>query len=189
MKKFALLWLLGPALAAQSPPPQHRRTENVILVTLDGMRWQEVFGAAPPPKTGLFITSSSPPQAASAARRRALLPFLWDTVAVRGQLYGNRAYGNTVGVANYQRFSYPGYQEILSGAADPHVHSNRPVENPHPTVLDFLSQQPAYQGAGRGVCFVGGVGAHSTCCERAFCRKCRLASRRWPESDAARIAA
>ncbi|MFD1469815.1 hypothetical protein ACFQ48_16420 [Hymenobacter caeli] len=44
---FPLLAALAGGFAspthAQTPK---RRTENVVLVTLDGMRWQEVFGGA-----------------------------------------------------------------------------------------------------------------------------------------------
>ena len=132
----------GPVLAgAQSAP---RRTENVILVTLDGMRWQEIFGGA----DARLLASAAGPAARlpAEARRRALLPFLWSTVAGQGQLYGNRAYGNRVNVANYQHFSYPGYQELLTGFPNPRIHSNAPVPNTYPSVLARLNQEPAYRG-------------------------------------------
>ncbi|MGI4863331.1 MAG: alkaline phosphatase family protein [Janthinobacterium lividum] len=132
------LLLLEAGSPAQAPP---LRTQNVILITLDGLRWQEVFGQPPPTGPASPAAGRTPEQ-----RRRALLPFLWDTVATRGQLYGNRTYGNQVNVANYQRYSYPGYQEILAGEADAYLLGNRPVESQRPTVLDFLSQQPAYRG-------------------------------------------
>ena len=130
---------LGHSVGGAAPTRPVLRTENVVLVTLDGLRWQELFGNG--------RTTGARKRAVQAQQRHALLPFLWDSVAVRGQLYGNRAYGNVVGLANYQRFSYPGYQEVLSGAADPRIQSNAPVDNPHRTVLDFLSQEPAYHGS------------------------------------------
>lgn len=149
MKRF--FWLISlilpsSALAQSVLPP---RTENVVLVTLDGMRWQELFGVG---LTAGFRTVMPWRQGPASRRwqaqqqRQALLPFIWGTVATQGQVYGNRTYGNAVHLANHQRFSYPGYQEVLSGVADPHVHGNTPVDNPHRTVLDFLSQQPAYRG-------------------------------------------
>lgn len=118
------------------------RTENSILVTLDGVRWQEVFGGADArPRRRASPAGSLPPLAPQT--RRELLPFLWGTVAAQGQLYGNRAFGNAVNVANHQHFSYPGYQEVLAGFPDPHIHTNAPVNNPHPSVLEMLSRTPA----------------------------------------------
>ncbi len=154
LTSFLFLTALGLGLraAAQAPKP---RTENVVLVTLDGMRWQEVFGGA---DSALFRQSKyyyadrqaldrAFGQATPELRRRALMPFLWGTVARQGQLYGNRPAGSLVNVTNTMRFSYPGYNEILTGAADDaRIHSNDTIFNPNPTVLEFLNQQPAFRG-------------------------------------------
>ncbi|AMR25533.1 hypothetical protein A0257_22865 (plasmid) [Hymenobacter psoromatis] len=143
---WLLLLLNWPGLVlAQSKP---YRTENVILVTLDGMRWQEIFGGAKERRLGRAAGQRVAPEARSTAeqRRRALLPFLWDTVAAQGQLYGNRVSGNRVNVANYQHFSYPGYQELLTGFPNACILSNAPVDNHYPSVLTSLNQAPAYQG-------------------------------------------
>jgi arylsulfatase A-like enzyme len=44
-------------------------------------------------------------------------------------------------------FSYPGYNEILTGSADDaRVNSNDAVNNPNTTVLEFLNQQPRFKG-------------------------------------------
>lgn len=144
----------GLALGAHAQTVK-QRTENVVLVTLDGMRWQEVFGGA---DSALFRQSKyyyadrqklqkdfgqGPP----AQRRQALMPFLWGTVARQGQLYGNREAGSLVNVTNTMRFSYPGYNEILTGAPDDaRIHSNDPLDNPNASVLEVLNQQPAFRG-------------------------------------------
>jgi hypothetical protein len=137
---------------AQTP---RLRTENVVLITLDGMRWQEVFGGA---DTTLFRQSKHYftdrkalhkdfGQATPEQRRAALMPFLWGTVAKQGQLYGNRPAGSLVNVTNTMRFSYPGYNEILTGAADDaRIRSNDPLDNPNQSVLEVLNQQPAFKG-------------------------------------------
>jgi hypothetical protein len=139
-------WLLlmlswpGQCLAQPAGP----RTENVILVTLDGMRWQEIFEGADARR---FSPAEQRPVAPTAQQRRQeLLPFLWSTVATQGQLYGNRAYGNRVNVANNKHFSYPGYHELLTGFPNPRIHSNAPADNPYPSVLAYLSRLPGYQG-------------------------------------------
>lgn len=131
------------------------RTENVVLVTLDGMRWQEVFGGA---DTALFRESKHYyadraalarqfGQGTAQQRRQALMPFLWGTVARQGQLYGNRPAGSLVNVRNGMRFSYPGYNEILTGAADDaRIRSNDTLPNPNVSVLEVLNQQPAFRG-------------------------------------------
>ena len=50
-----------------------------------------------------------------------MLPFLWNVVAREGQIFGDSSKGSLVRVTNGLWFSYPGYNEMLSGAADPRV--------------------------------------------------------------------
>ena len=73
------------------------------------------------------------------------MPFLWNVVAEDGQLYGNRTFGNKVNCSNLQLISYPGYSEMLTGFADPRVHSNKKVVNPNATVLEFLNRQKEFR--------------------------------------------
>ncbi|MBO2011312.1 sulfatase-like hydrolase/transferase [Hymenobacter negativus] len=151
---FLTACLTGLALTAPAQTPK-LRTENVVLITLDGMRWQEVFGGA---DTALFRQTKQYytdrkrlqkdfGQGTPKQRRQTLMPFLWNTVAKQGQLYGNRPAGSLVNVTNTMRFSYPGYNEILTGAADDaRIHSNDPLDNPNASVLEVLNQQPAFRG-------------------------------------------
>ena len=155
LSSFLCLIALGGFTRPAGAQPHPPRTENVVLVTLDGMRWQEVFGGA---DSALF--SQSPHyfssqaalrqqfgQATPELRRRALMPFLWETVARQGQLYGNRALGSQVNVTNTKWFSYPGYNELLTGAPDDaRVVSNDTLPNPNVTVLEYLNQRPAFRG-------------------------------------------
>ena len=60
-------------------------------------------------------------------------------------MYGNRNYNNKVTVANAYRFSYAGYNEILTGYADAAIISNKKKNNPNQNLLAFLSTQPAYK--------------------------------------------
>ncbi|GAB3340962.1 hypothetical protein GCM10027299_54820 [Larkinella ripae] len=130
-----------------------QQTQNVILVTLDGVRWQEVFSGAD--STLLFDPVYSPDTAAARKffwaaspqqRRQLLFPFLWNTVSKQGQLYGNRLKGSRVNTANPFWFSYPGYNEILSGYADDRIKSNDKIDNPNTTVLEFLHNKPEFKG-------------------------------------------
>ncbi len=135
-----------------SAPAQKAKTENVILITLDGMRWQEVFGGTERrlidkkfvKDTAVLLNMfwAENPE----TRREKLMPFFWNTIAKQGQLYGNRNLGNKVNTANKMWFSYPGYNEILCGFADDEkINSNDPIENPNRNVLEFLSSQNEYK--------------------------------------------
>src|SRR5262249_31942500 len=128
IKKFALFPIFLTIACAVAPAQQGRRTENVVLVTLDGARWQEVF-------TGLddAILKSAFPRTADvkslasdhafggntpAERREKLMPFLWGTlVAKEGFIAGDRTASSSVTVTNRHWFSYPGYSEMLTGQA------------------------------------------------------------------------
>jgi hypothetical protein len=152
---IAALWLLATTLAPLSPPPADttRATDNVILVTLDGFRWQELFSGADSSLIASIADSASRARVRerfwrpdAPARRKALMPWLWSTLAVRGQLFGNRFEGATVRVTNGKRFSYPGYNEILAGFPDDRIDSNDPVPNPNVTVLEWLNRKPALTG-------------------------------------------
>ncbi|MGF7217219.1 hypothetical protein GGR92_003392 [Spirosoma lacussanchae] len=140
-------------LRAQSSAPVSRHTENIVLITLDGVRWQEVFAGA----DSILLFDQSYYQDTAGARkqfwaptpeerRNRLMPFFWNTMARQGQLYGNRLKGSRMNVSNLYWFSYPGYNEILSGYADERINSNDKKNNPNTTVLEFLNKQPALQG-------------------------------------------
>ena len=130
-----------------------QQTENVILITLDGLRWQELYGGA----DSLLINDSgyveNPEDLTSEfwdknplTRRQMLMPFFWSTIAEEGQLYGNRKFNNKADCSNQMWFSYPGYNEILCGYADDeNITSNSKINNPNTTILEYLNKQPSYK--------------------------------------------
>jgi hypothetical protein len=130
---------------------QGLKTENIIIVALDGYRWQEVFEGADEKILGDNRFTKNRGQVQQflhgdvQERRRALMPFLWNVVAGEGQLYGNRNHRNKVNCSNLQLLSYPGYSEMLVGYADLRVRSNEKKINPNATVLEFLNRQKEYQ--------------------------------------------
>jgi hypothetical protein len=144
-----LLALLGDVAHAQpaaSPP-------NIFIITIDGFRWQEVFGGA---DSALLHDTRFTQDTALAKmmywavspqeRRQKLLPFFWTVIAAKGQLQGNRAYGNEVDVANLYRMSYAGYNEMLTGTTDLRIFSNSKKWNSNLNILEKLASLPAYQG-------------------------------------------
>lgn len=150
--KFAIGSFL--MLFAISLNAQNHQTENVVIITLDGFRWQEVFTGADSlliDDTGMIESPGSLLEdfwtESPIERRKMLLPFFWETLAVKGQLYGNRAYGNKVDNSNKMWFSYPGYNEVLSGFADDErITSNSKINNPNVTLLEHLNKMPEYKG-------------------------------------------
>ncbi len=128
------------------------RTENVILITLDGARTQEVFGGIDidilkdKTRRGKVEDSALYKKywADTAEERRLkLLPFFWGTLMKEhGSIAGNRALGSAVMTTNRMWFSYPGYSEILTGQAnDGVINSNDRIRNPNTTVLEFLKRK------------------------------------------------
>src|SRR6202040_1885329 len=79
-------------------------------------------------------------------RRAALFPFLWSVVAKRGQLFGNQLKGSIARVTNGRAFSYPGYNEMLTGFPDPKIDSNEFGPNPNTTVFEWLNKQRELHG-------------------------------------------
>jgi hypothetical protein len=152
MRKVAcLLLLLIPGQIALAQ--QKSRTENVVLITLDGMRWQEVFTGADSSYMKQQKVYKDPALMKKfwhpdpGVRRSMLLPFLWSVWSSKGQLLGNRLHGSKVNVSNNQWFSYPGYSEILTGIADnERIHSNDKFYNPNVTVLEFINRRPEFRG-------------------------------------------
>jgi hypothetical protein len=149
-----LVGVVGVAHAAPEKGPA-RKTRNVVLIVSDGLRWQEVFTGADPglmneeaggswtpiPELRAAYWSDDP-----AERRAKLFPFLWGTLATQGQLFGNQTKGSVAHVTNPMWFSYPGYNEMTTGAADPKIDSNEFGPNPNVTVFEWLNAKPAYRG-------------------------------------------
>jgi hypothetical protein len=132
---------------------QTSQTRNVIFVMTDGLRWQEVFRGVEP-ELMTRENGIGDPEALRKLywrddvneRRAALMPFLWNTLARGGQIYGNRDAGSEAYVTNGFNFSYPGYNETLTGAPDPSINSNDNIPNKNITVLEWLNRKPAFRG-------------------------------------------
>jgi hypothetical protein len=129
------------------------QAEKIIVITLDGMRWQEVFKGA---DTALMSKKEYVTDSSDLAndfwdndlqnRRKKLFPFLWNVVNRDGQLLGNRDFNNNVNCANRYKFSYPGYNEIFTGYPDTNINSNNKIWNSNITVLEFLNNHARFKG-------------------------------------------
>src|SRR3954465_6641758 len=118
---LALAAVFAPAATSQAQGAP--RTENVVLIVSDGLRWQEIFRGAERPLMSKSPGGVSDTSALIAEywrgdigeRRAALFPFLWGKVAREGQIFGNQDKGSVARIENTFRFSYPGYNEMLTG--------------------------------------------------------------------------
>lgn len=157
--RIVLVALLSAPLALFDGVPAHAqsalRTRNVVLIVSDGLRWQEIFTGADPTLLneshgGIWDKEQDLRREFwrddPLERRRALFPFLWNTVAVRGQIFGNQAQGSVARVTNGLAFSYPGYNEMLTGHPDPKIDSNEFGPNPNVSVLEWLNTLPELHG-------------------------------------------
>lgn len=150
MKYIFLFALL--VLSTFSFGQQTAKTENVILITLDGYRWQEMFGGAQKKIINVKEYAGNVKEMKAkywdkdATKRRAkVMPFVWGTIAANGQIYGNRKYGNSVKVTNGYTFSFPGYNEIFSGWGDKRINSNDYGYDPNTNIFDFLNAQKGFE--------------------------------------------
>lgn len=121
---------------------QRETAQNLILISVDGLRWQEVFKGA----DSLLMKNKKYWAPTEQERRKKLMPFLWNAIETEGQLYGNREYGNKVNLRNEYWFSYPGRSETLCGYYDPKINSNSYPNNPNLNVLEFVNAQKGYDG-------------------------------------------
>ena len=130
---------------------QNLKTENVVLVTIDGVRWQEVFrGVDKGLLNNKLYTKGAPTlkekfwDKNSDKRAKLLMPFLWNTISHQGVLIGNRDSGSYMNVTNPAVVSYPGYSEIFIGYGDPSIDSNNKIWNPNVNVLEWIEKQPEF---------------------------------------------
>jgi hypothetical protein len=138
--------------SSRNPP---LRTRNVLLVTIDGLRWQEVFGGTDATlmekEAGgvkdLPALKERFERETAAESRKTLMPFFWNTIAERGVVFGDPEHESKAVVTNQLNFSYPGYSEILCGFADPKIDSNAKKYNANVTVLEWMKQKPGFENS------------------------------------------
>jgi len=149
-----LVTLLALPLPAPAQPAP-LKTRNVVLIISDGLRRQEVFTGADPTllneKHGGIWDKEADLRREfwrddPNERRKLLFPFLWTMVATHGQIFGNPAKDSVARVTNGLAFSYPGYNEMITGHADPHINSNEFGPNPNVSVFEWLNGLPELHG-------------------------------------------
>jgi hypothetical protein len=160
MKHVFACIILAVCLRATEKPVKEKTitsvvspVKNLFVITIDGFRWQEIFTGAdsslindeqytPDTSTMKMMYWASTPQ----ERRKKLMPFFWNVLVSKGQVYGNRSFNNKVNTSNLYSLSYPGYNEMFTGNTDITVASNDKKINPNKNVLEYLNQETDYRG-------------------------------------------
>ncbi len=159
MKVIILLLIsisITQAIASSSPQKEStgelNYSENIFIITLDGFRWQEIFRGADPELINnekfthdietMNLMYHAPDEL---GRRKKLLPFFWNVISEKGQLYGNRDLGSKVNSSNFFSLSYPGYNEVFADAPDLTITSNRKKRNPNVNVLEYLASKEEFK--------------------------------------------
>lgn len=152
---LALIIVVCPIYAGSRP-----RTENVIVVTLDGYRWQEFFGGV---DDTLMNKQFGGVRDLDGLKKRylrdtpeksraAIMPFFWNTISKEGQIFGDRTRKAPTRLTNGLKFSYPGYSEMFCGFVDPAIKSNDKKNNANLSVLEFLHARPAFKNRVAAFC-------------------------------------
>lgn len=148
---LVILWTTGLGHADGVGDKDKPNGNNVFIITLDGFRWQELFAGAD--STLICDVNSTADTAFAKAmfwdnnvgrRREKLMPFMWNVIARQGQLIGNRRKESRVNTKNFYSVSYPGYNEIFTGEADPFLSDNAKKKNKNINLLEYLNRMPEY---------------------------------------------
>jgi hypothetical protein len=162
--RCTLIVTLGLLLTyVESPPlqpPNELKSKNVIVVTLDGFRWQEFFHGADDTLIDKKLGGVPDVEKLRRAywretaqqRRETLLPFLWGTVAKEGQIFGDPSRQSPARLTNGLKFSYPGYNELFCGFADEQIDANARKMNANASVFEYLHNRPGFQGRVAACC-------------------------------------
>jgi hypothetical protein len=141
--------LLATTLLLSSASAQ----KHLFVITLDGVRWEEVYKGADPAliSSDEYVKDTSLTRElywdpSETRRRRRLMPFFWSTIAAKGCLMGNRDFDNKVNVRNFYKISYPGYNEIFTGHTNAISSPNLAINNTNSNVLEYLNSTTEYHG-------------------------------------------
>jgi hypothetical protein len=105
-------------------------TIPVVLVVLDGVRWQEIFGGVDP-----VLAASH--RAGPVVSARSLLPSLYAALDARGAAVGAPGYG-VISASGPNFVSLPGYTEIFAGRAPTACQDNDCTGASGTTIVDAL---------------------------------------------------
>ncbi len=132
----------GPAEPPRAAPQRGSLVDHatastgttVVVVTLDGARWEEVFRGVDPELARAYGLGES-----ELLDARALVPHLSGLVSGYGAALGAPELGAQMRASGPNFISLPGYAELLTGRGPSFCHDNSCALVTEPTVLDELT--------------------------------------------------
>ncbi len=134
--------LAAPEPGAGSSAAPQARVANapdvaIVLVTLDGVRWHEVFEGV-----DARLADSHGLPSGELATAAELTPNLHRIVATHGAALGAPGHGSPISASGPNFVSLPGYAELLSGRRITNCRDNQCTSSGRRTIIDELSKDP-----------------------------------------------
>jgi hypothetical protein len=114
---------------------EERAESAVVLVVLDGVRWQEVYGGVDRALARQYGISTS-----AWANPEDLMPNLHRMIDTEGVAIGAPGHGAEIAASGPQFISMPGYIEIFAGRPDRRCFRNDCVPAPMRTIVDDVRE-------------------------------------------------
>lgn len=127
MRTFSLILASLLVVSHVAPRAAEGGEPNVILITLDGVRWQE-------------IVQGSDPELDRGNPVSVLMPFLMETLLPRGVFFGDHRRGLGMTISNPDGISLPAYQSLFAGVTT-ECHTNQCGRTNHETLQERLVRE------------------------------------------------
>jgi hypothetical protein len=124
----------GKSTTGYALQPGSQSAVTIVIMTLDGVRWHEVFDGVDP---ALAKERGLPPEAVVGAAE--LMPNLHAIIDTHGVALGAPGHGATISASGPNFVSLPGYAELLSGRRATACHDNQCPGAGTRTIVDELA--------------------------------------------------
>ena len=149
--------------AARTGSPVHAAPLTIVVVTLDGVRWHEVFEGV---DAKLAAQHGMPPSSVVGAAE--LMPNLHAIIDTHGVALGAPGHGSPIVASGPHFVSLPGYAELLSGRSVTACKDNQCAGSDASTLVDELSDLSPLEG--RDVALVTSWSEIARVASRASCQ-------------------
>jgi hypothetical protein len=129
---------LPTPVRAKPPAASRPARQSVVLITIDGVRWQEVFQGV-----DRRLAREHGMAASQLVGPAKLVPELHALAAGAGAALGAPGHGEPISASDHAVKSLPGYMEIASGRRTTGCSTNACPRIDRTTVIDQIAAQPA----------------------------------------------
>ncbi|MFW5741524.1 MAG: alkaline phosphatase family protein [Myxococcota bacterium] len=138
--------MASESTTALTPGTRATPTESVVLIALDGVRWQDVYVGV---DRGMAEAEGIPEAFILPADQ--LLPNIHHRVIARGVALGAPGHGAPMRASGPNHLSLPGYMEMLSGVVPETCRDNNCPPTRTPTLVDAFRDAVGPEGGHVGV--------------------------------------